>query len=163
MPAPKGHEAYAGSETGGRPRKWATQAQLEEAVKAYFDQIESQDPESKQKPPGIFALCVHTGMSYDTYLDYESGIMDTETEKFSETLQKSRLKVAAYAEEQIYDRTAGATFQLVNLTRKTREPYKNAQHQEVTGANGGPLEIALADRLKEARERASGRDSVASE
>ena len=49
------------------------------------------------------------------------------------------------------------------LARLLPKRYGELSRHEVTGANGGPLEIALADRLKEARERASGRDSVASE
>ncbi len=152
MAAPTGHEAYDG---GGRPRKWQSAKALQTAIEAYFDSIDAQDPENKPRPPGLLALCVHSGMSYDCMLDYESGEMDSETEKYSELIKAARLKVAAFAEEQIYDRTAGATFQLVNLTRKSREPYKNAQHQDLNVA--GHLEIGLIDRLKEARERAAGR------
>lgn len=130
----------------GRPRKWHTAKELEDAVESYFLAIEQEadrDENKKPKPPGIFALCVHVGMSYDTFLDYESGDKDTETDKFSETLKKTRMRIVAFAEEQIYDRTAGATFQLVNLTRKFREPHKNAQHQEITGKDGGAVEIKL--------------------
>ncbi len=130
----------------GRPRRWQTAQELEDAVEGYFlalEQAADMEPDKKPKPPGIFALCVHAEMSYDTFLDYESGEKDTETDKFSETLKKTRMRIVAFAEEQIYDRTAGATFQLVNLTRKFREPHKNAQHQEITGKDGGALNITI--------------------
>lgn len=131
-------------EGGGRPRRWQSEGELASAIAGYFDGID-QEPEEgqKPKPPGLFALCVDTGMSYDCLLDYESGIYDDENNKFSETIKKARLMIAAFAEEQIYERTAGATFQLVNLTRKFREPYKNAQHQEITGPNNGPVQVSI--------------------
>lgn len=146
-------------EGGGRPRKWPTPESLSDAIEAYFLAIDksAKKEDEKSKPPGLFALCVHADVSYECFLDYESGTYDTEIEKFSELIKKARLRIAAYAEEQIYERTAGATFQLVNLTRKMREPYKNAQHQELTGPNGGALEVSFTDRLKEARERAAAR------
>ncbi len=92
-------------------------------------------------------------MSYDCFIDYASGEMDTETEKFGELCQKARTKVMGYAEKRIYANTAGATFQLVNLTRRCKEPLRNAQHNELTGKDGGPLEIkGIADLLSQAHE-----------
>jgi len=143
MGAPKGHPPYPG---GGKPRKWPTEKSLSDAVEAYFLEIEQAVelyPDKKPAPPGLFALCVHAGMGYDCFLDYENGSMDTESEKYSEILKNARLRIAAYAEQQIYERTAGATFQLVNLTRKMREPYKNAQHQEITGKDEGPIKFEV--------------------
>jgi hypothetical protein len=160
MGAPKGHPPYPGCETGGRPLKFQTAQDLENVIEAYFLSLEQEaemNPEKKPRPPGLFALCVHAGMSYDCWVGYENAEHDSETEKYSQMCKKARMRIAAFAEEQIYERTAGATFQLVNLTRKFKEPYKNAQHQEITGKDGGSLEIALTDRLKEARERAHSR------
>ena len=122
----------------GRPPRWSKASDLQEAINAYFE-----DAKTKDEPIGILSLCDHASMSYDCFIDYENGSMDTETEEFSELCKKAKQKVMGYAEKRIYAHTAGATFQLVNLTRKTKEPYKNAQHQEVTGANGSPLSITL--------------------
>jgi hypothetical protein len=129
-------------EGGGRPRHWGSPEILETAIDAYFT-----DAISKEQPLGILALCVHTSMSWETFTDYERGDMDTETEKFSVPLKNARLRVMAYAESRVYENTAGATFQLTNLSRKFKEPWKNAQHQELTGANGGPISLSIADQI----------------
>jgi len=127
------------SEPVGRPRRWTSANDLEAAITAYFT-----DAISNEQPLGVLALCVHTEMSWDCFHDYENGSMDTETEKFSGLLKAARMKVMAYAESRVYDNTAGATFQLTNLSRKMANPFKNAQHQEVTGAEGGPLSFAVS-------------------
>jgi hypothetical protein len=136
---------------GGRPPAFESASDLEAKVKAYFLQCDQED-----KPYGIYGLISHLSIDPTTFYDYESGDRDTENEKFSHILKRSRLKVVAYAETKLYDKTAGSVAQLVNTTRKFPEPFKNAQHQEITGKDGGALEFALTDRLKEARERAQG-------
>jgi hypothetical protein len=123
-------------EGGGRPRRWESEADLAAAINAYFE-----DAIANEQPLGILALCVHTKMSWDCFTDYESGEMDTENAKFSGLLKEARLRVMAYAESQVYDHTAGATFQLTNLSRKFKDPWKNAQQQEHVGPNGGPVVI----------------------
>lgn len=133
-------------EGGGRPRKWESVETLQAAIDAYFT-----DAISKEQPLGILALCVHASMSWETFTDYERGDMDTETEKFSVPLKKARLQVMAYAESRVYENTAGATFQLTNLSRKFADPWRNAQHQE----HSGEIIVSISDKLKEARERAA--------
>jgi hypothetical protein len=135
-----GKEGKLADGEAGRPERWKTAKELEEAIESYFDSIEIEPEKGKKKiPPGIFALCVHTKMSYDTFLDYENKGHDRIGESFSETCNNARLRVMAFAETQIYDRTAGATFQLVNLSRKTKEPLKNAALVENTGPGGKDL------------------------
>lgn len=123
-------------EGGGAPRLWNLASDLQAAIEGYF-----LTADANKDPLGILALCVHTAMSWDAFCDYESGSMDTETEKFSVLLKNARLKVMAYAESKVFTHTAGATFQLTNLSRRFKEPWKNAQHQEITGKGGGPLII----------------------
>lgn len=127
----------------GTPRRWQTASELETAVKAYFE-----DAIANERPLGVLALCVHTGMSWDCFHDYENGSMDTETQVYSGLLKDAKTKVMAYAESRVYENTAGATFQLVNLSRGSKNPFKNASHQELTGANGGPISVSLADQIR---------------
>ncbi len=42
MPAPKGHEAYRGCETGGRPKKWTSQL-IEQEADAFLQWITEKD------------------------------------------------------------------------------------------------------------------------
>lgn len=122
----------------GRPPLWNKQADLQAQVDAYFVKCVAEE-----LPPGIYGLADFLNCHPQTFYDYENGVMDTETEKFSDTFKKARAKVVAYAESRIYDKTAGAVFQLVNLTRKFPEPAKNAQHQEITGKDGEALSFRL--------------------
>ncbi|MES2367598.1 MAG: terminase small subunit [Pseudomonadota bacterium] len=122
----------------GRPPLWSKQADLQAQVDAYFVKCVQEE-----SPPGIYGLADFLSCDPTTFYDYERGEQDTDTEQFSHTLKKARSKIVAYAESRIYEKTAGAVFQLVNLTRKFPEPSKNAQHQEITGDKGGPLAITI--------------------
>lgn len=131
----------------GRPRRWKTVDELEKAIEAYF-----LDAIANEQPLGILALCVHAKMSWDCFHDYERGDMDEYPDEFSGPLKAARLRIMAYAESNVYNHTAGATFMLTNLSRNLKNPWKNAQHQELTGANGGPVELSLADQIRKATE-----------
>lgn len=130
---------------GGRPRRWTSQEELQTIVDSYFDQydkaqIDETHPKAK-KAPNIYGLCRFCQMSYDTFWDYEKGDCDTETEKFSDTLKDARLRILEYAGEHVYTHTAGAVFNQVNLTRTSSMPWKNAQSNEHSGPDGGPMEF----------------------
>ncbi len=122
----------------GRPPLFSTQADLQAKVDAYFVKCVQEET-----PPGIYGLSDFLSCDPTTFYDYERGEQDTETEEFSHTLKKARSKIVAFAESRIYDKTAGAVFQLVNLTRKFPEPAKNAQHQEIAGPDGKALAITI--------------------
>ena len=116
---------------GGRPPIWETCEAIDLAIDAYKAHCEEE-----KLPAGIYGFCEFVSVDPTTYYEYESGKRDTDEIKFSRTIKKIRWKAIADAEARSYSHTAGAVFNLVNLTRKTEEPWKNAQHQEVTGANG---------------------------
>jgi len=123
---------------GGRPPAFEHASELEAKVKAYFLQCDQED-----KPYGIYGLADFLNCDPTTFYDYENGVRDTEEVKFSHILKKARARIVAYAESRIYDKTAGAVFQLVNLTRKFPEPMKNAQQQEIAGDPKAPLAFTL--------------------
>lgn len=127
----------------GRPRRWTKAEDLNSAIQAYF-----LDAIANERPLGVLALCVHTNMSWDCFADYENGSMDAPGENFSVLLKDAKTKVMAYAESRVYENTAGATFQLCNLSRGSKNPFKNASHQELSGPNGGPIPISLADQIR---------------
>lgn len=125
-------------EGGGRPPRWKTAAELEAAIQSYWD-----DCKANEKPIGLYGMYDFTNQDSSTFYEYESEAKDTKTEKFSAVCKKARIKVAAFAESKVYTNPAGAISQLVNVTKKLPEAYKNSQHQEVTGAGGKPIESKI--------------------
>lgn len=152
-------------EGGGRPRKFQTVKDLDRLAEAYFASCEpKRDEEGKiidmGRPLTAYGLAIACGTTWDTLREYRAGNYDTEDQKFSVAVKVHVERVKQFAEEGLYNArsAAGPIFHLVNLTRNDGDSaWKNAQHQEVTGKDGGPLEIGLTDRLKEARERAANR------
>lgn len=132
-----GKTNHAG-EGGGRPLRWATADELSKGVNAYFA-----DCAAKEIPPGVYGLIDALNCGIQTFYDYGDGNNDTDENRFSEILRMARLKVAAFAESRVYANTAGAVSQLVNITKKFPEPYKNSQHTEVTGAGGGAVKFEI--------------------
>lgn len=118
----------------GQPKAFKDPALLAAKIADYF-----QDCEAKLKPPGFYGLAAYLSVHADTLYEYESGKYDTPECKFSDIVKDGRGVILAYAEGRLYDRTAGALVQLVNLTRRSANPYRNPQHVETTGLNGGPI------------------------
>lgn len=141
---------------GGRPRKFETPEDIESLSKAYFMECDSNEPPTPYTVTGLaealgtfrIVLTYYEKGTYDVLEDKENGIKPV---MFSYAMKRAKSKVERYAEEHIYDKTAGAVFTLVNMTRNSEEPWKNAQHQDVNVS--GSLDIT--DKLKEARERSA--------
>ncbi len=131
---------------GGRPPLFTLQADLQAKIDGYFEQFEDSNTEGhpkKGKAPNVFGLCLYAGMSYDTFIDYENGDQDKNDQWFSVACKNARLRVLEYAGEVSYTHTAGAVFNTVNNTRKFKEPWKNAQTNEQTGPNNGPIQVTI--------------------
>jgi hypothetical protein len=105
-----------------------------------FDSLDPTDPKTK-KAINVFGLCLHADMSYDTFCGIENGEYDKVDPNFSKSVKKAKLKLLDFNAQHSLSHTAGAVFNTVNLTRKMAEPWKNAQHQEVSGPNGGPVQV----------------------
>lgn len=133
--------------TAGRPRKFESPEDIDAQAKAYFVWCDSQDP---PRPYTITGLAEELGTFRDVLIDYESGAYDTETEKYSNAVKRAKAKVERYAEEHVYTQTAGACFHLTNLSRTSKNPWKNAQHQEVTGKDGSDLFGTVAAAITQA-------------
>ncbi len=123
---------------GGRPQTFKDPDDLQGQVTAYFSKCIQEETN-----PGIYGLSDFLNVDPTTLYEYEQGNRDTEEAQFSRILIKARTKIIAHAENKVYDKTAGSVMILTNLTRKMPEPYKNAMHQEITGKDGGALNITI--------------------
>lgn len=143
MGAPKGHKPYAG---GGHPRKFSSPEEIDKLSTAYFKEMDS-----LEKPYTITGLAESLGTFRIVLISYEKGDYDTDDKKYSDAIKRAKAKVERYAEEAVYSKTAGAVFTLVNLTRNSSEPWKNAQSTEVTGKDGSDLFANMTDEQLDAR------------
>jgi hypothetical protein len=109
--------------TAGRPLKYATPAQLQEAVDAYFD---SEDG----KLPTITGLALHLG-----FADRSSLIDYAERDEFFHTIKTAKLRVEAFIERRLYE--ANATGCIFNL--KNNFGWEDRTKSEQMGEGGGPL------------------------
>lgn len=95
---------------GGRPRKYETVGELEEAVNSYFELLK--DESGRQtKPATISGLAFHLGFdSRQSFYDYEKD------ERFSYTIKRARLAIEEEYESALrLDKSAtGAIFWLKN-------------------------------------------------
>ncbi len=113
----------------GRPRKWKTVEELDQAIQKYFDDCKELDDDGNQigwkRPLTITGLAIAVDSCRDTLLDYQNHY-DGE---FSDTIKKAKQIVESYAEEYLFNgkNTAGAIFNLVN-----NYGWKNKSEQETT-------------------------------
>ncbi len=129
--------------SGGRPRRWETTEELAKDITAYFAHCIQEETHV-----GIYGFCDFVNVDAETFYNYES---NEEYAEYFDTIKRVRQKAKAEAEKRVFDKTAGAVFQLVNLTRKDRDPMKNAQHQDLNVA--GSLELTgIAGLLSKASE-----------
>jgi len=130
---------------------------MQSAMDGYFkkwDNLSPDDPQFK-KAPNIFGLCLHAKMSYDTFCGIENGEYDKRDTGFSKAVKAAKLWLLDFNSQHSLSHTAGCVFNTVNLTRKMAEPWKNAQSNEVTGKDGGPIELrGVAALLSQAHKEA---------
>lgn len=125
----------------GRPPIFSDPQEVNSLMLGYFQQFEDEEGPKAKKAPNLFGLCRYMAISYDAFIDYENEQQGIE---LSIPFKDARLRCLEYAGEHTYTHTAGSVFAHVNLTKKFKEPWKNAQHQEITGANGDALKIEIA-------------------
>lgn len=114
----------------GRPLKYKTVAELDQAINAYFDEcdphvakrmvetgtkadgdtmFELRNVMTEQKPYTMSGLAHAMGISRQTLLDYGN------RDEFLDTLDSAKARVHRYAEEQLFSKSAtGAVFSLKN-------------------------------------------------
>jgi hypothetical protein len=110
----------------GRPLKFKSVEELEKKIQDYFDKRAEE-----RKPLTVSSLAVFLDTSRETLIDYQ------EKDGFSDTIKKAKAAIESYAEDQLFGgkNVAGVIFSLTNNYK-----WKNTQRNELTGANGGPIE-----------------------
>jgi hypothetical protein len=150
MSAPLGNLNALGN-CGGCPPKYKDPAEMQIAIDRYFSDCEGTiftDKETGEpmlskygdpiiigsKPPTITGLALALGFtSRLALLNYEGKI------EFVNTVKLAKARVEEYAETRLFDRDGvnGAKFSLMNNFKG----WKDTQTMELTGANGGPIEV----------------------
>ena len=132
----------------GRPVKYATPEKMQIAIDAYFDSCFDADEETGKRvqvePFTITGLALALDLTRQGLCEYEA------KEAFSDTIQKAKLRVEQYAEKSVFTarNPAGAIFILKN------HGWSDTQKLELTGADGGPVEVEVssAELARRARE-----------
>ena len=138
MAAPLGNKFAVGADSG-RPAKFASAQELENAIQEYFDtgvkvrKVEvgkGADKTVAEIPvPTITGLCIYCGFcSRQSLYDYEK------REEFSYIVRRARLFIENEYEEMLHHgNTMGAIFALKNMA------WKDTSRTELTGADGGSV------------------------
>lgn len=117
-----------------RKKKYRTAAALEKAVNAYFDSVshteyvtcgDDKNPRRVRSdsgtyihkreflvPPSISALCLHIGISRQTWSEYSDPKKNPE---FAEVCEMAKLVIEVYLEEQLLSRRKGVQGIMFNL------------------------------------------------
>lgn len=91
----------------GQMQKYKSAAELQRKIDEYFDILKAEREEKKdvfinsktgipvyfQRPAYYASLLLHLGMVYSTAEPYENGDYDTETECYSEVLNRARIRI----------------------------------------------------------------------
>lgn len=110
---------------GGRPPKYETAEELEQAIELYFETdayIES--GENRMFAPTVTGLAYALGMSRQALLDYENN------EKFLDTIKRAKQRIGVALEQRLYgNNVTGIIFNLKNNFgwKDARETSVNAK------------------------------------
>ena len=135
---------------GGRPPTYKTASQMQSVIDQYF--IDCKGTKLKDSdgnylldkwgspividdfPPTITGLALALGFnSRQTLLNYQ------DKPELVDTIIRAKTRVEAYTEARLFDKDGvnGAKFSLVNNFKG----WRDTQNIELTGANGGPIDI----------------------
>jgi hypothetical protein len=113
----------------GRPPKYATPAEMQAVIDAYFAQCNAENP------PLISGLAYHLDMTTESLRRYG------EDDEFSATVKKAKQRVEMAFERNL--NSNGCTGSIFWL--KNNAGWKDQIQQELTGKDGGPLEMLLKE------------------
>lgn len=116
----------------GRPNKFKSVEEMEQAIQEYFDYCYEQD-----KPYTISGLACALDTTRRTLLDYQ------EQDEFSHTIKKAKAKIEAYNEELLYSKDVPTVGVIFNL--KNNYDWKDKQEIEADVNNDVNITIELSD------------------
>ena len=115
----------------GRPRLYTDAQAFADKVSAYFA-----DCDASEKRPTLSGLSYYLGFedreTFSNYAGYGDG--------FSRTVKRAKLLIADWLEQRLTDKntfTPGIIFDL-----KNNHGWKDKTETELTGSEGGPLQVA---------------------
>lgn len=128
---------------GGRPLKFKSVEELQEQIDIYFDScFENVDvcTVKQVKPFTVTGLALALDTTRETLLDYE------DKEEYSDTIKKAKLKIEAYAEEQLFlgKNTAGVIFNMIN-NYKGRWTNKTELDNNIGNKDDKPFNFNLSN------------------
>lgn len=115
----------------GRPPKFATPDLLQAAIDAYFV---TRDMNNR---PTMTGLGIVIGLTRQGLLEYAA------KDDFSEVIVAAKARVEEFVENRLYD--PNATGCIFNL--KNNFGWRDKSEQELSGADGGPVEINVTRRI----------------
>lgn len=157
--APKGNKYAAGCETSGRPAKFETVEELQNAIDNYFDSCYADRPAKDKdgfvvldddgkpyiertqiEPITITGLALALNTSRETLMDIENG-NGPYTEEYSDVITRAKLVCQNYAEKQMY------TAKSANGPIFALKQYGWKDKQEIEQNNSGSIEIVFNSQL----------------
>ena len=109
----------------GRPLSYKTANELQKAIDLYFDVCEE-----KERPPTIAGLAYSLGVDRHTVYNYEN------KDDFFHTIKRARERILVYLEEMLMTEGRGGQIFIAK-----NYGYTDKQEHELTGKDGGPIEI----------------------
>jgi hypothetical protein len=107
----------------GRPPKFKTPEDMQQAIDEYFAQCDDQNP------PLISGLAYHLDMATESLRRYG------ENDEFSAVVKKAKQRVEIAVEKKLHSSACtGSIFWL-----KNNAGYKDKTEQELSGPDGGPI------------------------
>jgi len=111
--------------------KYASVEELGRKIDEYFAECDA-----KNEPYTVTGLALALGLDRKGLLLYQG------KNEYSNTIQKAKQKVQAYAERQLYrnGQVAGVIFSL-----KNNFGWEDKVQQEISGPEGGPVQLEMSD------------------
>lgn len=116
----------------GRPNKFKTVRELQEAIDKYFDYCDEEG-----KPYTISGLAYALDTNRQTLLNYQ------EKEEFVDTIKKAKSKIESFNEELLYSKDVPTVGVIFNL--KNNYDWKDKQEIEADVNNDVTINIELSD------------------
>lgn len=120
----------------GRPRLYESADDFADAVEAHF--TDCQDEGKRPTLSGLsYALGFEDRETFSNYASYG--------DSFSRTVKRAKLRIGDWLEQRLTDKdkfTPGIIFDL-----KNNHGWKDKTEQELTGADGGPVQLERIERV----------------
>jgi len=150
MAAAVGNKYAVGNRGGEKNLKFPSVEELKTKIDAFFDSCYEVDAETGKKvqvePFTITGLALALDTSREVLMNIQDGTSEGYTKEHRDAIVRAKLKCHNYAEKQMFTAKSanGAIFALKNYG------WKDKTETEITGANGGPIQLTNVTALSDA-------------